>query len=168
MPADMDVAAAAAGVAQNPDGTPTQTPVGATAPGTIPGPGGFRATAVRARTVIGNVLKKVPFSWPFNGSSAATTSAWDMIEGTAEQIAVRYVDVDGIVWDPKAFWQVQIEHFKDGLPPITPEKIAEYWTAATKLRAWPTTDVITGLPYAGAFPGEPTQEYPSYPPAATT
>lgn len=168
MPADMDIAAAAAGVQQNADGTPSQTPVGATAPGTDPGPGGFRATAVRARTVIGNVLKKKPFSWPFNGTSAATTSAWDMIEGTAEQTAWRYIDADGIVWDPKAFWLVQIEHFKDGLPPLTPELIAKYWTAATQIRSWPTTDVITGQPYTGAMGGEPTQQYPAYPPAAAT
>jgi hypothetical protein len=164
MPADQDVAAAIQGVEQDANGNPTQTPVGSTPAA----PGGYRATAVRARSVIGNVLKKVAFSWPFNGGSAATTSVLDMIEGTAEQIAVRYIDADGIVWDPKAFWHVQIEHFKDGLPPLTPELIAQYWVNATKLRAWPTTDVITGQPYTGAFPGEATQTYPSYPPAASS
>lgn len=167
MPADQDTFAAIQGVEQDATGNPTKVPVGATPAGTQPGPGGYRATAVRARTVIGNALKKVPFSWPFNGGSAATTSLLDMVEGIAEQWAVRYVDADGIVWDPKALFLVQVEWFKDGQPPVTPTKLAEYWISATKIRAWPTTDVITGQPYAGAFPGEPTQQYPTYPPAAT-
>jgi hypothetical protein len=68
------------------------------------------------------------------------------------------------VWDKKSFDLVRIEHFKDGLPPLTKAKIAQYRRNADVLRPWPTTDVINGGPYTGALAGEPTQVYPPYPP----
>jgi hypothetical protein len=164
--ADQDISAAIQGVEEDVNGNPTQTPVGATPVGTLPGPGGYRKVYVRARTTLSNTLALVPFSWPFNGTSPATTSALDQMQGASEQTSWRYVDTDGILWDLKAWQLVQIEHFKDGLPPLTPELIAKYRTTADTIRNWPTTDVITGASYEGAFPGEPTQVYPAYPPAA--
>lgn len=109
------------------------------------------------RTTLSNILSKVPFTYQF--------SRLDQITTTAEQIAWRYVDKDGIVWDQKAWQLVQIEWFKDGSPTPTPAKIAQYRQSADVLRAWPTTDVIHGTPYTGALPGDPTQAYPAYPPA---
>lgn len=113
---------------------------------------------LRMRTILSNTLRLVPFSYQF--------SRWDQITTTAEQIAWRYVDADGIVWDKKSWDLVQIEWFKDGAPtPVTPALIAKYRKAADVLRPWPTTDVITGQPYPGALPGDPTEVYPPYPPA---
>lgn len=114
---------------------------------------------LRMRTTLSNILSKTPFSYQFG--------RWDQITTSAEQIAWRYIDADGIVWDHKSWQLVQIEHFKDGLPPLTPALIAKYRKAADVLRPWPTTDVINGTPYTGALAGEPTQVYPAYPPAAT-
>lgn len=118
----------------------------------------FANAKLRMRTTLSNILSKVPFSYQF--------SRLDQITTTAEQTAWRYIDADGIVWDKKSWDLVQIEHFKDGLPPLTPAKIAQYRKNADVLRPWPTTDVINGTPYTGALPGEPTQAYPTYPPAA--
>lgn len=119
----------------------------------------FAQARLRMRTTLSNILSKVPFSYQF--------SRLDQITTTAEQIAWRYVDADGIVWDHKAWQLVQIEHFKDGLPLLTPALIAKYRKTADVLRPWPTTDVVNGGPYTGALAGDPTQEYPPYPPAAT-
>lgn len=154
MTASQDNSAALAGVTQDGAGNPTQTP--------LP----WRPVYVRARTILSNILRKPPFNWPPSGSPS-TTSALDYMEGVAEQSAWRYVDADGIVWDQKAWQLVQIEWFKDGAPtPVTPALIAKYRKAADQLRPWPTTDVINGGSYGGAFAGEPTQQYPAYPPAA--
>jgi hypothetical protein len=115
---------------------------------------------LRLRTVLSNTLSLGPFAYLY--------SRWDQITATAEQVAWRYIDADGIVWDQKAWQLVQIEHFKDGLPPLTPALIAKYRKNADVLRPWPTTDVINGGPYTGALTGDPTQVYPAYPPAATS
>lgn len=140
MTADQDVANAFNGV----DGTGTALP--------------WARARLRMRTTLNNILSLTPFTYQY--------SRWDQITTGNEQIAWRYVDADGIVWDKKAFDLVRIEHFKDGLPPITPELIAKYRLAADVLRPWPTTDVITGKPFTGALPGDPVQSYPSYPPPA--
>lgn len=155
MTADQDVSAMIQGVTQDGNGNPTQTP--------LP----WRPVYVRARTVISNILKKTPFSWPYNGSASATVSAMDYLEGTAEQVTYRYIDADGIVWDAKAKDLMWIEWFKAGCPTPTPALIAKWWNSANTLRSWPTTDVITGQPFTGMFAGEPTQVYPSYPPATS-
>jgi hypothetical protein len=116
---------------------------------------------LRMRTTLSNILQKVPFLYQF--------SRFDQITTTSEQVAWRYVDADGIVWDLKAWQLVQIEWFKDGAPtPVTPALIAKYRKAADVLRNWPTTDVINGVPFTGILPGDPTQAYPDYPPAVTT
>jgi hypothetical protein len=113
---------------------------------------------LRMRTTLSNILRLAPFSYQF--------SRWDQITTTAEQTAWRYVDVDGIVWDQKSWFLVQIEWFKAGAhTPVTPAMVAKYRKAADVLRPWPTTDVINGGAYTGALAGEPTQVYPSYPPA---
>jgi hypothetical protein len=120
----------------------------------------FAQARLRMRTTLSNILSKAPFTYQF--------SRLDQITTTAEQTAWRYVDADGIVWDQKAWHLVQIEWFKDGAPtPVTPALIAKYRKAADVLRPWPTTDVINGTPYTGALVGDPTQAYPSYPPAVT-
>jgi hypothetical protein len=116
---------------------------------------------LRMRTTLSNILRLVPFTYQF--------SRWDQVTTTAEQVAWRYVDTDGIVWDQKAWQLVQIEWFKDGAPsPVTPALIAQYRKSADVLRPWPTTDVINGGAYTGMLAGDPTQAYPTYPPVATT
>jgi hypothetical protein len=123
-------------------------------------PLGWRPVYVRARTIIGNVLAKGPFSWP-PSSSPSTTSTYDQIEGTAEQVTWRYVDAYGNVWDQKALNLVLIEWLLDGAPtPLTLAKVAEYWSNAGVLRPWPTG-------FSGAQPGEPQETYPVFPPAST-
>lgn len=117
----------------------------------------YRQVYVRARTVLSNILKKAPFSSP-PSSSPSTTSEYDAITGTAEQVAWRYVDAYGNVWDKKALDLVQIEWLLDGAPtPLTLAKIAKYRANADVLRPWPAG-------FAGAFAGEPTQTYPAFPP----
>lgn len=110
---------------------------------------------LRMRTTLSNILSKAPFSYQF--------SRLDQITTTAEQVAWRYVDKDGIVWDHKAWMLVQIEAFKDS---VTPAKLAQYRKAADVLHPWPTTDVVTGMPYTGALAGDPVQAYPAYPPTS--
>lgn len=119
---------------------------------------------LRMRTTLTNILNLVPFSYQF--------SRFDQITTTAEQIAYRYIDADGLVWDRKSVDLIWLEWLKDGAPTsLTPnamaQRIAKYRINSDALRPWPTTDVISGQPYKGALPGEPTKVYPSYPPAAT-
>jgi hypothetical protein len=137
--ADQDVANAFNGA----DGTGTALP--------------YARSRLRMRTVLSNILSLAPFTYQY--------SRWDQITTTSEQIGWRYVDADGIVWDHKSWQLVQIEHFKDGLPPLTPALIAKYRKNADVLRPWPTTDVINGGAYTGALPGDPIQAYPAYPPS---
>jgi hypothetical protein len=119
----------------------------------------FAQARLRMRTTLSNILSKVPFTYQF--------SRLDQITTTAEQVAWRYIDADGIVWDQKAWQLVQIEWFKDGAPtPVTSTLVAKYRKNADVLRPWPTTDVINGGAYTGALPGDPTQVYPAYPPSA--
>lgn len=120
----------------------------------------WRPVYARARTVIGNILQRVPFNWP-PGGSPSTTSTYDQVQATAEQVSWRYVDAHGGVWDQKAVNLILVEWLLDGAPtPLTLAKIAQYWKNAGVLRPWPT-----GFP--GAFPGEPQQTYPAFPPAAS-
>jgi hypothetical protein len=131
--------------------------------GTDPDTGNTQAWAnakLRMRTTLSNILSKTPFSYQFG--------RWDQITTTAEQIAWRYIDADGIVWDHKSWQLVQIERFKAGNPTPTPALIAQWRRNADVLRPWPTTDVINGGSYTGALAGEPTQVYPPYPPVTTT
>lgn len=124
----------------------------------------FAQARLRMRTTLTNILSLVPFSYQF--------SRFDQITTTAEQVTYRYIDADGLVWDRKSVDLVHIEWLKDGAPTnLTPnamaQKIAKYRTNADVLRPWPTTDVVTGVAYKGALPGDPTQAYPTYPPAVT-
>jgi len=145
MAADDDVNAAMNGVQPGTLGT-TNVPLG------------WRPVYARARTVIGNILAKAPFNWPPSGSPS-TTSTYDQVEATAEQVSWRYVDKYGNVWDQKAVQLVLIEWLLDGAPtPLTLAKISQYWSNASQLRPWPTG-------FAGAMRGEPQQAYPKFPPA---
>jgi hypothetical protein len=120
----------------------------------------YRSVYVRARTVLSNVFGKIPFSFP--KGPPASVSEYDQIVGTSEQIAWRFVDSYGNVWDQKAVQLVLIQWWLDGAPtPLSLAKIAQYRANADKLNPWPTG-------FAGAMPGEPTQTYPAFPPAAAT
>lgn len=118
----------------------------------------WRVVHARARTILSNLFKLPPFGWP-NAKSPSTVSEYDHITATAEQVSWRYVDAYGNVWDQKALQLVQIEWLLDGAPtPLTLAKIAQYRSSADTLRPWPAN-------FPGAFPGEPTQTYPAFPPA---
>jgi hypothetical protein len=117
----------------------------------------YQAVAVRARTVYGNLDAKQPFQTNYGSGPVPNTAAtYDAVTGTAEQIAWRYVDEYGNVWDPKKLMQVLVEHLLDTVPLA---KLAQYITNAEQLRPWPTG-------FKGAMPGEPTKTYPPFPPPA--
>jgi hypothetical protein len=119
----------------------------------------WRVVHARSRTILSNLFKLAPFAWP-NSASPSTTSEYDAITATAEQVSWRYIDAHGNVWDQKALNLVLIEWLLDGAPtPLTLAKIAQYRSNADQLRPWPT-----GFP--GAFSGEPQQTYPAFPPAS--
>lgn len=110
----------------------------------------WRWARVRARTVLGNLRKNLPFAWP-NPTYAATVSEYDCITGTAEQIAFRYVDSrqdttdspDNCV-DFKDMVLVWWEHFLATTPPA---EVSAALAKAKVLRKWPT-----------GFPGTPSYE----------
>jgi hypothetical protein len=121
----------------------------------------WRPVYVRARTVIATTLNKIPFNWP-NTASPSTTSTYDQVQGAAEQTAWRYVDSFGQVWDNVKLSLVLVEWLMDGAPtPMTPAQLNTYVQNASTLRSWPT-----GFP--GAFPGDPQETYPVWPPVAPT
>lgn len=100
---------------------------------------------VRARKVVGDLVKKVPFSRQVGTKKiAATTSLYDHMIGTAEQTAWRYIDTTGTVWDLSDFMVVSIERMLDELGPA---KVNELRARAGKLRSWPQ-----------GFPGKPDFE----------
>jgi hypothetical protein len=118
MPADEDVFLASNGIHK--DGTPRE----------------WAWVRVRARKVLGDVLKKVPFSRQVAGKKiAATPSQYDHDIGTAEQVAWRYIDSTGTVWDLSDFMLVSIERMQDELGPA---KVNELRARAGKLRPWPS------------------------------
>jgi hypothetical protein len=109
--------------------------------------------------VVGNLnLRKSPFSWPIR-TTPQTTSRYDQTQLSAEQLGGRYVDSVGNVWDDLQFRLVQIELLVMGasVPPTSAE-LAQAIANSNVLRDWPT-----GFP--GAFPGEPQETYPAWPPA---
>lgn len=119
----------------------------------------WRATYVRARTIIQTTLNKVAFNWP-NPASPSSTSTYDQVQGAAEQVGWRYIDSYGQVWDNVKLSLVQIEWLQDGAPtPLAQAQLAEYVAKASVLRPWPTG-------FVGAFPGDPQQTYPAWPVAA--
>lgn len=100
----------------------------------------------RARKVVGDVVKKTPFTRDVgNGQQvAATTSNLDHGILTAEQVAWRYVDQFGVVWDLGDFMLVLIEQLNDTLGQAG---VAKLRATSGTLRPWPV-----------GFPGKPTFE----------
>jgi hypothetical protein len=91
----------------------------------------WRPVYVRARTILGHATKLIPFS---RGNSASTPSAYDYMEGCAEQIAPRYNASDGNVWDFHDKLRVDIELL---IADTDPAKLAAARAAASVLRPWP-------------------------------
>lgn len=121
-------------------------------------PLGWAWTPGRGRVVGGLNLRKEPFAWPIK-TTPQTTSRYDQVQLAAEQLGGRYVDSVGNVWDDLQFRLVQIELLVTGASvPPTPAELAKAIANSNVLRAWPT-----GFP--GAFPGEPQETYPAWPPA---
>ncbi len=96
----------------------------------------------RARKVLGDIVKKQPFTRDLgNGQVAATTSALDHLITTAEQVAWRYVDSAGTLWDFGDFMLYSIERDLDQLGV---DKVAALRAKASVLRPWPAG--ATGAP----------------------
>lgn len=101
----------------------------------------WRWAPVRARTLLGYALKKIPFT---RGSAVATPSLYDAVVGTAEQVATRYIASDGNVWDFSDWLRVQIELL---IAQASPADIAAARQRASVLRPWPAG-------FAGTPPNE--------------
>lgn len=117
MAADQDVFLASNGIHR--DGTPRE----------------WAWVRVRARKVLGDVLKKVPFHRQVGDRRiAATPSQYDHDIGTAEQVAWRYIDSNGTVWDLADFMLVSIERMNDELGKDGVDALRD---RARQLRPWP-------------------------------
>jgi hypothetical protein len=151
MTADQANAAALNGVQQDPNtGNPTTTPLS------------WRWVYVRARQ-IRSTLDKLPFAWP-NPNAVGTVSTFDQVQGTAEQVATRFVDPVGNVINFFTVWVTDWLWKLDGAPtPLTNAKLAEYLQLANQINPWPEG-------YAGinttTFPGEPVATYATWPSAS--
>lgn len=100
----------------------------------------------RARAVVGDVVKKTPFTKDLgNGVHvASTTSNLDHGVLSAEQLGWRYIDQFGVVWDLKDFMIVLIEQLNGSLGK---DGVAALRTTGSQLRPWPV-----------GFPGKPSFE----------
>jgi hypothetical protein len=101
----------------------------------------WRWQRIRARTVFHNLARNLPFAWP-NPNYAASTSEYDGVTGTSEQIAFRYVDSRQDATDSpdncmdfKDMVLVWWEHFIATTPPAD---VASAIAKAKVLRKWPT------------------------------
>jgi hypothetical protein len=95
--------------------------------------------AGRARKVLGNIIKKAPFTrtWTIGGVTtnvAATPSEYDHSTLTAEQVAWRYVDSQKNVRDFGDMVLVWWEWFITNTPPA---ELAAAIANAQEFRAWP-------------------------------
>lgn len=89
----------------------------------------------RARKVLGDVVKKQPFTRDLgNGKVAATPSALDHVITTAEQVAWRYVDSAGNLWD---FGDYMLYSIERDLEQMGASKVAALRAKAAVLRSWP-------------------------------
>ncbi|QQM15209.1 hypothetical protein SEA_POUND_49 [Mycobacterium phage Pound] len=89
----------------------------------------------RARTVLGNLARNLPFTREVNGKPVASTpSALDHLICTSEQTSWRYIASDNRVYDLKDACLIAIELLLDSVPA---EKLAEYRQKAGVLRPWP-------------------------------
>lgn len=153
MPADQDVNAALQGVTQDGNGNPTTTSLA------------WRPVRVRGRQILSGLAKAAwgaltPFAWP-NTASPTTTSALDYLEGTAEQVASRFIDPVGNVVNLFTVWVVDWLWKLDGAPsPLSNAKLAEYMQLANQINPWPQ-----GYPgiSAAQFPNETIKPYPKWP-----
>jgi hypothetical protein len=133
--------------------------------GTNPGtntPLPWRWVPGRGRIIRSLNLRKKPFNWPV-ATTPQTTSTYDQVQLSAEQLGGRYVDAYGNVWDDVSIKLLLLEWLLDGAPTnqtpkVMAQKIAQYIKNADQLRPWPSG-------FAGAFAGEPQQAYPPFPPA---
>jgi hypothetical protein len=99
----------------------------------------------RARKVVGDVVKKPPFTRTLGSTQvAATTSQLDHSILAAEQLAWRYIDQFGVVWDLGDFMIVLIEQLNNSQGQAG---VAALRATGSKLRQWPQ-----------GFPGKPSFE----------
>jgi len=151
MTADQANAAALNGVTQDANGNPTNQPLS------------WRWVYVRARQIRATLAKKLPFAWP-NANAVGTVSLFDYAEGTAENVATRFVDPVGNVMDFFSTWVVDWLWKLDGCPtPLTNQKLAAYLQLANQINPWPQN--YPGIS-ATTFPGETIASYPTWPPAS--
>lgn len=148
MSSDQDISAGLNGVTQDQNGNPTNQ--------ALP----WRWVRVRARQIPSALAKLIPFAYP-NPQQPASVSAFDAIEGTAEQVASRHIDPYGNVVNFFTVWVVQWYWFLDGCPtPLSQERLHDYLTLANQLNAWPSN--YPGIS-ASTFPGEQYTTYPAWP-----
>lgn len=150
MPADQDTNAALQGVTQDGNGNPTTVALA------------WRWVRVRGRQIPAALHRLIPFSWT-NPAQPATVSAFDALEGTAEQVASRWIDPYGNVVNFMQTWVVDWLWKLDGCPtPLPQTRLANYLTLANQLNQWPGS-------YPGinekTFPGEDYVTYPAWPAA---
>lgn len=150
MTADQDVSAALQGVTQDANSNPTTTPLS------------WRWVRVRARQIPAALHRLLPFGWT-NPAQPASVSAFDALEGAAEQVASRWVDPYGNVINFMQTWVVDWLWKLDGCPtPLSPTRLAQYVTLSNQLNQWPNN--YPGISKA-TFPGEDFATYPAWPPA---
>lgn len=130
--------------------------------GVLPGGGvaTYQIVRIRARCGYTSHDGNIPFQTNFGaGPQPETAATYDAVTGTGEQVGLRHIDPYGNVMD---LWKMLLVDWYwklDGCPtPLTLAKIAQYQAAATPIRPWPAG-------FKGAMPGEPTQVYPTFPPA---
>lgn len=128
----------------------------------------WRPVRVRGRQIVSGLAKAAwgalyPFAFP-NPASPTTTSAIDYLEGTAEQVASRFIDPVGNVVNLFTVWVVQWLWLLDGAPtPLVNQKLGEYLQLANQINPWP--EGYAGIS-AAEFPGETIKPYPAWPPVA--
>lgn len=148
MTADQDNFAALNGVGQNPDGTPTTVGLG------------WRWVRARARQIPAALHRLPPFNWP-NRAQPATTSVFDAVTATAEQVSSRWVDPYGNVINFFQVWVVDWLWKLDGCPtPLSQARLAQYMKLSNQLNPWPNN--YSGITRA-QFPGEDFADYPTWP-----
>lgn len=158
MTADQDVSAALQGVTQDSNSNPTTTALT------------WRPVRVRGRQIISGLVQAawgalLPFAFP-NSASPTTTSAFDYLEGVAEQTASRFVDPVGNVVNLFTVWVVQWLWMLDGAPtPLTNAKLSEYLQLGSQINPWP--EGYAGIS-ASEFPNETIKPYPAWPNADGT
>jgi hypothetical protein len=134
MTADQDNSAALNGVAQNPDGTPNQTPLD------------WRWVWTRGRQIPAALNRLLPFNWLIKTKPASTS---------------RWIDPYGNVINFMTTWVVDWLWKLDGCPsPLPQTRLAQYLTLANQLNPWPNS--FPGM--NKTFTAEQFADYPAWPP----